>query len=649
MSQIKSHIWNRTILGLLAVTVIGLAIAYQARAPVVIEMLPVGEEMYLERGFHRPEEVFGVTYRWTNGDAHIRLPGLGSGAPFHLTIQLHAFRPPPLTPTPITISVNGRPAARLTPTTELAAYEVDLPASLVDLRGDLVIGLKSDTFVPKQTMGTTDERALGLFIDQARLEYGLGLIVPPLIVWALLAISVLALYGLGQIIGLDWCLSLAVAGLLLAAEIIGVILARPWLAFNSPWLALTTLSLYLIALRLKNSQPLTIIPSQSAIQIPKSEILSLLAVFAIWRIALVIVPIVGSSLVSVTECCPQIDATPLTSAGQAVFERWYRWDAIWYGSIAQNGYQYAGTREASNVAFFPLFPLLSGLVSRLMGLPVPVSAPLVSTLVALLACVLLHRLMCHEMADPDAATRSVIYLLAFPGAFYLAIGYTEALYLLCGLAAFGWARQKRWGLAGIAAFLAGLTRLHGPLLTLPLAYEYMRQRNFRLRDIRADVLGVFGGPLGVLAFMGYLGLRFGQPMAYFQVQGLFFNRKMAVGGFPSSPGATLANYLRGLVTGPPSTEFMIEMIVLLLFLFLTLEAWVRLPRVYGIYMLTMTLFTLTSGTLSGLPRYSTPVFPIFMVLGLMGRHLWIDRAILIGSLLLQGVLALMFSNGYWIA
>jgi hypothetical protein len=66
-------------------------------------------------------------------------------------------------------------------------------------------------------------------------------------------------------------------------------------------------------------------------------------------------------------------------------------------------------------------------------------------------------------------------------------------------------------------------------------------------------------------------------------------------------------------------------------------------------MLTLALFTLSSGDLNGMPRYITPVFPMFMALGLMGKRAWVDRAILVGSLSVQAVLALMFTNGYWIA
>jgi hypothetical protein len=517
-----------------------------------------------------------------------------------------------------------------------------LPTGPVDWNGDVIIGLQSDTFVPQQAMGTNDERALGLYVDQVWVGYGPGVIVPPVIVWALLALSVMAAYGFCRVAGGGMRLSLGIGLLLLAAEVAGVAMARSWTAHNSVWLALTASSLCLVALRLR------IRPPMSDIQHPKSEILFIVAVFIIWRVALALVPIVGADVVGVSECCPQVDPKPLTSVWQAAFDRWYRWDALWYGSIAQNGYQYAGEREASNVAFFPLFPLVNGIASRLTGLPVPISGPLVSSLMTLAACLLLYRLARRETGDPDVAARSVVYLLAFPVAYYLAIGYSEALYALCVLGAFVLAREERWWWCGLAAFLGGLARLHGALLVVPLGYEYLRQRGLQLGRLRADVVGVLGGPLGVLAFMGYLGVQFGQPLAHLQVQALFF-RGIRAGAFPAFPGATLANYLSGLFGHPPATESVIETGAMLVLLVLALEVWARLPRVYGVYMLTVALFSLVGGDLISLPRFILPMFPVFMALGLMGKHPWADRAILIVSLLLQGILALMFTNGYWIA
>ncbi len=670
------------LVALLVLSVVTLAVVYQTRAPITLDMASSAEGIYLPRGFYTPEEVFGVTYRWTDGDARVDLPDLGSSAPLHLHLDLHEFRPPPLSPQPVTILLNGRELARFTPGVDLAGYDFDLPATAVDPRGDVVLDLQSDTFVPAETMPeSTDTRPLGLFIDQVKIEYGTPaggrpyIVVPPSLVWAWLVVSVLAAYGVVRLLGGSKRAAFVIGLALLVTEVAGVVVARPWTAYNSPWLAGTMLVIYLVILRVKgadgarripisNLQPPTsnfqsptsnLQPPTSNLQSPISNLHLLqatlkyiLPVFLAWRIALVFAPIVGSSVAGVPECCPQVDPAPVTSLSQAMFGHWYRWDAIWYGSIAQDGYQYLGTREASNVAFFPLFPLVNGLAMRLVGLPVEVAGPLLSSLLALAACVALYRLAYRETGEPATVERSVVYLLAFPAAYYLAIGYSEALYLLCVLAAFLWAREGRWGLAGAAAFLAGLTRLHGALLIFPLGYEYLRQRDFKWRNISVDAVAVLAAPLGVLAFMAYLGLQFGQPLAYFEIQALFF-KGIRAGAFPTFPTTTLANYLGGLLNGAPTTEGVIVVGATILLLILTLEVWVRLPRVYGVYMLSVALFSLIGGDLISMPRFVVPMFPAFIALALIGRRPWADRAILIVSLMLQGVLALMFANGYWIA
>ncbi|HTP08485.1 MAG TPA: mannosyltransferase family protein, partial [Anaerolineae bacterium] len=353
------------------------------------------------------------------------------------------------------------------------------------------------------------------------------------------------------------------------------------------------------------------------------------------------------------ECCPEVLPQPVTSWSQAAFGTWQRWDALWYSSIAEHGYQYAGEREATNVGFFPLFPLINGAIMRVTGLPVEVSGAIVSTVITFFACLVLYKLTIDETDDPSTARRAVLYLIAFPTAYYLAIGYSEALYLLCVLGAFYFARRGQWWWSGLIAFLAGLARLHGALLIVPLGYEYLRQKQWNLRAIlRPEIVAVLGAPLGVLAFNLYLNATFGQPAGYFspyfQIQTMFF-KGIRAEAFPTFPGTTLANYLFGFLNGVPSTESAAVMAATIFLLIMTVEVWARLPRVYGVYMLTVLLFSLVGGDLISMPRFVVPMFPAFIALAQIGKREWVDRLILIPSLLLQGVLALLFTKGYWIA
>jgi hypothetical protein len=174
---------------------------------------------------------------------------VGGGVPLKLHLQLHEFRPAPLKPNPVTIALNGSERATFTPSADLAAYDFDLPAT--DLRGDAVIDLRSDTFRPKDTLpDSTDERDLGLFVDQIQLGYGTGLIVPPLLVYTLLIASVISAYGLSRTMGLSTRVSFSIGVALVIAEAVGVIGFRLWIAHNSPWIAATVFGAWLIALRL---------------------------------------------------------------------------------------------------------------------------------------------------------------------------------------------------------------------------------------------------------------------------------------------------------------------------------------------------------------------------------------------------------------
>ena len=639
-------------IGLLIISAVTLALAYQFRAPIVLEMASPAEELYLTRGFYPSEETFGITHRWTSGEAQATLSGVGGGVPLKLHLQLHEFRPAPLTPQPVTIALNGNPITRFTPATDLAAYDFDLPAS--DWRGDAVVDLRSDTFRPRDTLpDSTDERDLGLFVDQIKLEYGSGLIVPPLLVYALLIAGVIGAYGLSKTIGLSTRVSLVLAAIVLIAEAIGVIGFRLWIAHNSPWIAATMIGAWLIALRLTRHTPHATRSALVTSRLPGSDITFILAVVLLWRIVLVLIPIVGNNVEGVRECCPEVLPQPVTSWSQAAFGTWHRWDALWYSSIAENGYQYAGEREATNVGFFPLFALVNGTIMRVTGLPVEVSGAIVSTVITFFACLVLYKLTVGETDDPGTARRAVLYLIAFPAAYYLAIGYSEALYLLCVLGAFYFARRGQWWWSGAIAFLAGLTRLHGALLIVPLGYEYLRQKQWNLRAIlRPEVVTVFGGLLGVLAFNLYLNATFGQPAGYFspyfQIQTMFF-KGIRAEAFPTFPGTTLANYLFGFLNGVPSTESVAVMAATIFLLIMTVEVWARLPRVYGVYMLTVLLFSLVGGDLISLPRFVVPLFPAFIALAQLGQREWADRLILIPSLMLQGVLALLFTKGYWIA
>ena len=72
---------------------------------------------------------------------------------------------------------------------------------------------------------------------------------------------------------------------------------------------------------------------------------------------------------------------------------------------------------------------------------------------------------------PPVGLRAAWFLLIFPTAYFLHIGYTESLFLALVLGSFLAARTDRWWLAGILGGLAALTRINGLVLIPALAAE----------------------------------------------------------------------------------------------------------------------------------------------------------------------------------
>ncbi len=149
---------------------------------------------------------------------------------------------------------------------------------------------------------------------------------------------------------------------------------------------------------------------------------------------------------------------------------WQRWDALWYQHIAEEGYA-AGN---GTTAFFPLYPLLSRVVSVPLGGQIVVAELLVTSVSFVGAMWLLYRIAQRETGASTVGYLAVLLTALFPVGFFLLAPYTESLFLALTLAAFWLARTDRPWAAGAVGFLAALTRAQGIFLALAIAFEYLR-------------------------------------------------------------------------------------------------------------------------------------------------------------------------------
>jgi len=327
-----------------------------------------------------------------------------------------------------------------------------------------------------------------------------------------------------------------------------------------------------------------------------------------------------------------------------LLDAWQRWDTLWYLLVATRGY----APHDTSVFAPPLYPLLTRVAGDVLGGQYLLGGLAVSNVAYVLALWLFYRLTAWEL-DEAVARRSVLYLAVFPTAFFFLAGYSESLFLLFSLAAFYAARRGRWGLAGAAGLLAGVARLQGFILVVPLAVEYMRQRGLSRRLLSWDLLGLAAVPLGMLAFMAYVYAVVGtdSPLAPFLVH------SQRIHGSLTWPGQALWDGVWVIVTGRFFYADVLDLVAVLLFVGLTIVALRRLPLAYGVYM-AVSLCVILSKTgfpqpLESASRLALPLFPGFMVLGLWGRNPWVHRLIVYPSLLLLFILTAIFAAWGWVA
>lgn len=333
---------------------------------------------------------------------------------------------------------------------------------------------------------------------------------------------------------------------------------------------------------------------------------------------------------------------------------WARWDSEWYIGMAQYGF--LGRNEFEG--FFPLYSALVSIFAPLLGHDYVLSGVVVSSLACFVAFVYLLKLVSFETGE-EAAKRTLLYLAVYPMAFFLLAVYTESLFLACTVAAFYHARRGQWVFAGLAAFLAALTRVNGILLVFPLAYEAWQQSGASLRALRrlppvialARFIGVMGAPLGLLSWTRYLQATVHDPLAYIHRQTRF-----PWSHITSPPWNTLLLAIQDTFRADFSSLARVvngtDLIAGLLLIGATITAWWRLPRTYAIYLSANFVLLFSSvpvnWPLQSIPRYLVVLFPGFMLLGQLGRDERWDRAIVMVSLPLLGLYTALFAMSYWV-
>jgi hypothetical protein len=200
-------------------------------------------------------------------------------------------------------------------------------------------------------------------------------------------------------------------------------------------------------------------------------------------------------------------------------ESYANWDGQWYKKIAAAGYEYHPLGQSS-VVFFPVYPLLGRGVSVLTGLGPGPSLLLVSNALLLATLVLVSRYAEVVFGGDGTGQYALLAFCLLPTSFFLRMAYSESTFLFFAtLALFG--MRRGWDPFAIA-FIVGLvtaTRPVGVGLIPPLIiHAWGRLPGKGAARIARLALLVGVASWGILAYMAFLQVQFGEPFSFARSQ-----------------------------------------------------------------------------------------------------------------------------------
>jgi Mannosyltransferase (PIG-V) len=301
----------------------------------------------------------------------------------------------------------------------------------------------------------------------------------------------------------------------------------------------------------------------------------------------------------------------------------FAWDGTFYRDITERGYD--GVEEEA-LRFFPLVPLLA----RLVAIPLlgheRLALLVVANVAALVAGVLLHRLVVHETGDGRVASCAAWLVALLPPAMVLVLGYAESTMMALAVAVFLCLRRGRWWAAAGLGLAVGLCRPIGVVLAVPAAVEAARGlRATALGERLARAAAVLAPAAGLAVFLAWVEVNFGDWTLPVRLQGSDELR-----GSLANPVLRAAESLGGLF-GDERFGDGLHAPFIVLYLALAVVTFRRWPASYGAYAAALLVVALSSEDIGSFERYGLSAFPLVVALAGLVAGRGLERMALTAS------------------
>lgn len=350
--------------------------------------------------------------------------------------------------------------------------------------------------------------------------------------------------------------------------------------------------------------------------------------------------------------CQRFDPHPLD-----FLEMHARQDTAWYFNIAYEGYKFS-KKEQSNVNFFPLYPILMKYGNDVLRPLTPnltlyhrylLSGLLISFLSVFLAVIILFKLFRLDN-DSRISFLAISLLLIFPTSYFFTAVYTESLFLLLSVSTFYFARRGQFVFSSLVGYFASLTKPMGIFLIIPVAIELFIRSKQNKNNLILNSISLAFIPLGLITFMYYLNQKFGNPFLFIDAAQKWGRNLTLSVAFPLDVIYSLFRYVERELNfnHASAANISLELLFFVLGLVISIMVLKKERLSYGIWCLVSVLFPITSGVLVSQGRYTLVIFPIFLTLSRLVRKSFLfGHFYTLVSVLLLGLLTILFVNGYW--
>lgn len=343
---------------------------------------------------------------------------------------------------------------------------------------------------------------------------------------------------------------------------------------------------------------------------------------------------------------------------------WGNFDGYYYNEIAKRGY------FDSEVPFFPLYPILIHLLSKITTIPAVISGQIISNISFFFSLVVISKLINKDQLFKinNFFLTIAILIMLFPTSFYYGAIYNDSVFFLFASLSLLYARKGSFVISSIFASLATLGRLNGLTLFFYIVIEYITRnetkaistwniRNFtRLTSwksiktlLYSKISAVFLVPIAFVSYLIFIHIKFGNWYMLFLAMSPWGQDNITI------PLQVVWRYLKILfINSNSNLNYWIaasELSFFLIYALLLIYSFRKIRFSYWMFFFLSVLIPSLTGTFQGMPRYGLHLYPFFMslTLFLFSKNLSFRLAYFIISTILLIIFTALFTSGHFVA